>query len=130
MRRVSSNRSKSLYVWHRSEIGLKFLGSSAGLPGFGMAVTFDFLQMRGIKVLSRHRINNWSNQDTVTGPRCLICSTEMLSTPEALPHLRDFIPEIMSVKVKGLLRWSDEFVQLFNFEFLGRRPGDLPLNVS
>ena len=84
----SNSLSNSLYGWHSREIGLKLLSNERSLPGFGRAITRDFCQILGVRLVSMHQLNGSSNHFLACWPKCFSFYVKMPSKPIALPLLR------------------------------------------
>ena len=88
----SNSLSNNLYGWHSREIGLKLLGNERSLPGFGKAITRDFHQILGIRLIFTHRLNNSSNHFLACWPNYFSSSVKMPSKSIALPSLKAAMP--------------------------------------
>ena len=72
------------------EIGLKLFGLDGSFPGFRRATTRACLQSLGKRCVLAHALSRLSTHCVVTGPKFLISSVRISSSPAAFPFFRCF----------------------------------------
>ena len=72
------------------EIGLKLFGLDGSFPGFRRTTTRACLQSLGKRCVLEHALSRLSTHCVVTGPKFLISSVRILSSPAAFLFFRCF----------------------------------------
>ena len=75
-------------VTQNGTIGLKLFGFEWSFPGFRRATTRACLQSLGKRCVLAHALSRLSTHCIVTGPKFLISSVRILSSPAAFPFFR------------------------------------------
>ena len=83
------------------EIGLKLFGLDGSFPGFRRATTRACLQSLGKRCVLAHALSRFSTHCVVTGPKLLISSVRISSSPAAFPFFRCFNEVCSSMIVKS-----------------------------
>ena len=87
---------------HRREIGLNLVGLDGPIPGFRRATTRACLQSLGKRcVLAAHALSRPCAHCIVTGPKSLISSVRISSSPVAFSFFRCFNEFCSSMVVKS-----------------------------
>ena len=83
------------------EIGLKLFELDGSFPGFKRATTRDCLQSLDKRCVLAHVLSRFSTHCVVTGPKYLISSLRMSSSPAAFPFSSCFSESFSSMIVKS-----------------------------
>ena len=80
-----------------------FFGEEGSFPGFGMAITFAFLQIDGICFVRVHSLSMSRSQDLALLPGCCSISVSRSSKPAAFTAFNRLRPVASSSRLKGLV---------------------------
>lgn len=105
--------SDNVYIWHRSETGLKIPALVGSCPGFRRAITLVFNHKLGIVSFYMQLLNNLKIHSRVWCPNFLIYSVISPSTLAAFLHFIVLIALPNSSILSGLFRFS--FLVIFKF---------------
>ena len=83
------------------EIGLKRFGLDGSFPDFRRATTRACLHSLGERCVLAHALSRLSTQSIITGPKFLISSVRILSSPAAFLFFRCFNEFCSSMIVKS-----------------------------
>ena len=111
------------------EIGLKLFGLDGSFPGFRRATTRACLKSLGKRCVLAHALSRLSTHCVVTGPKFLISSVRISSSPAAFPFFRCFNEFCSSTIVKSSSKlwfsWPHRLILLCRCLF-----GTLPFRMS
>ena len=108
---------------------MKLFGLDGSFPGFRRATTRASLQSLGKRCVLAHALSRFGTHCVVTGPKFLISSVRISSSPAAFPFFRCFNEVCSSMIVKSSSKswfsWPHRLILLCRCLF-----GTLPFRMS